>query len=250
MPLAALAEFRKVETPASIQRQQRRSVMTVTGNASSQHGGEVRKAVTREMNGINFPPGYSWSFGSAFEEESRTQQELLVNLLLALVLVYLVMAGLFESLLHPFAIMFALPFAFVGVAWIDFITHSPFNLMAQIGLLILIGIVVNNGIVLIYKVHQLRERGLERRAALLTAARDRLRPILMTTSTTVLGLLPLAVGGNHVGDVLYYPLARTVIGGLLASTLLTLVLVPCLYTLLEDGQRFVVRVWKLGPRAA
>ena len=109
---------------------------------------------------------------------------------------------------------------------------------------------VNNGIVLIYKVHQLRERGLERRAALLTAARDRLRPILMTTSTTVLGLLPLAVGGNHVGDVLYYPLARTVIGGLLASTLLTLVLVPCLYTLLEDGQRFVVRVWKLGPRAA
>jgi len=250
VPLAALAEFRKVETPASIQRQQRRSVMTVTGNASSQHGGEVRKAVTREMNGISFPTGYSWSFGSAFEQESRTQQELLINLLLALVLVYLVMAGLFESLLHPFAIMFALPFAFVGVAWIDFITHSPFNLMAQIGLLILIGIVVNNGIVLIYKVHQLRGRGLERRAALLTAARDRLRPILMTTSTTVLGLLPLAVGGNHVGDVLYYPLARTVIGGLLASTLLTLVLVPCLYTLLEDGARFVVRVWKLGPRAA
>jgi len=111
-------------------------------------------------------------------------------------------------------------------------------------------VVVNNGIVLIYKVQQLRERGLERRQALLDAARDRLRPILMTTFTTFLGLLPLAAGNNHVADVLYYPLARTVMGGLIASTLLTLVLVPCLYTLLEDGTRFVARVWKSGPRAA
>jgi hydrophobic/amphiphilic exporter-1 (mainly G- bacteria), HAE1 family len=138
----------------------------------------------------------------------------------------------------------------VGIAWISFLTHSPFNLMAQIGLLILIGIVVNNGIVLIYKVHQLREQGVERRQALLEAARHRLRPILMTTATTVLGLLPLAVGGNHVGDVLYYPLARTVMGGLLASTALTLVLVPCLYTLLEDGTRLLARVWRFGPRSA
>jgi HAE1 family hydrophobic/amphiphilic exporter-1 len=122
--------------------------------------------------------------------------------------------------------------------------------MAQIGLLILIGIVVNNGIVLIYKVHQLRERGLERSEALRQAARDRLRPILMTTATTILGLMPLAVGSSHVGDVLYYPLARTVMGGLLASTVLTLVLVPCLYTLLEDGTSFVARVWRLGPRRA
>jgi HAE1 family hydrophobic/amphiphilic exporter-1 len=175
---------------------------------------------------------------------------MLVNLLLALALVYLVMAGLFESLLHPFAIMLALPFAFVGIAWTCFLTGSPFNLMAQIGLLILVGIVVNNGIVLIYKVHQLRERGVERKTALLEAARDRLRPILMTTATTFLGLLPLAVGGNHVGDILYYPLARTVMGGLIASTILTLVLVPCLYTLLEDGTHLIGRVWKHGPRAA
>jgi HAE1 family hydrophobic/amphiphilic exporter-1 len=122
--------------------------------------------------------------------------------------------------------------------------------MSQIGLLILIGIVVNNGIVLIHHVHQLRERGFERSAAVLEAARDRLRPILMTTLTTILGLLPLALGRNAVGNTLYFPLARTVIGGLAASTVLTLVLVPCLYTLLEDGARLAGRVWKDGARAA
>jgi HAE1 family hydrophobic/amphiphilic exporter-1 len=160
------------------------------------------------------------------------------------------MAALFESLLHPFAIMLALPFAFVGIAWISLLTGSPFNLMAQIGLLILVGIVVNNGIVLVYHIHQLRGRGVERARAIQEAARDRLRPILMTTLTTVLGLMPLAFGQNSVGDVLYFPLARTVIGGLVASTVLTLVLVPCLYTLLEDGWAMVGRVWRQGPRAA
>jgi HAE1 family hydrophobic/amphiphilic exporter-1 len=160
------------------------------------------------------------------------------------------MAGLFESLTHPFAIMFALPFAFVGIAWTCLLTGSPFNLMAQIGLLILVGIVVNNGIVLLYHVHQLRERGVERGAALMAAARDRLRPILMTMSCTVLGLLPLAVGQNHVGDILYFPLARTVIGGLISSTLLTLILVPCLYTVIEDGRKLIARVWREGSRAA
>ena len=120
--------------------------------------------------------------------------------------------------------------------------------MAQIGLLILIGIVVNNGIVLVHHIHQLRQSGMERSAAILAAASHRLRPILMTTLCTVLGMLPLAVGGNHVGDVLYYPLARTVMGGLVASTLLTLLLVPCLYTLLEDGARMIGSVWRYGPR--
>ena len=160
------------------------------------------------------------------------------------------MAGLFESLLHPFAIMAALPFAFVGIAWTCFLTGTPFNLMAQIGLLILVGIVVNNGIVLIYKVYQLRLAGLDRTEALRAAGRSRLRPILMTTLTTILGLLPLALGSSHVGDALYYPLARTVMGGLAASTALTLILVPCLYTLLEDSTKLISRLWQGGWRAA
>jgi HAE1 family hydrophobic/amphiphilic exporter-1 len=249
VPLASVADFRTVETPAQIMRQQRRSMTVVAGNyPASTKGGQIRKDATRVLNAMNFPPGYSWSYGFGFQEADQTQQEMLVNLVLALFLVYFVMAGLFESLTHPFAIMFALPFAFVGIAWISLLTGSPFNLMAQIGLLILMGIVVNNGIVLIHHVHQLREAGMERTRAILTAARDRLRPILMTTTTTVLGLLPLAVGQANVGDVLYFPLARTVIGGLVSATLLTLVLVPTLYTVIEDAQTFFARVWTFGPR--
>jgi HAE1 family hydrophobic/amphiphilic exporter-1 len=248
VPLAAVADFRTVETPGEIERQQRRTVMTVGGNMSSRKFEEVRKDVRGVMNAMSFPTGYSWSFGFGFEEADETMQEMLINLVLALFLVFFVMAGLFESLIHPFAIMFALPFAFVGIAWMGLLTDSPFNLMSQIGLLILIGIVVNNGIVLIHHVHQLRERGRERSEAILEAARDRLRPILMTTTTTILGLLPLAIGQAHVGDVLYFPLARTVIGGLASATLLTLVLVPTLYTVIEDGQKLVARVWRHGPR--
>jgi len=248
VPLAAVADFHSVRTPVSVERQQRRSILSVRGNYDPKHGGDTRTKVRQVLDAMSWPTGYSWSFGQGFEEEDQTQKELLINLLLALVLVYLVMAALFESLLHPFAIMFALPFAFVGIATICFVTHSPFNLMAQIGLLILVGIVVNNGIVLVHHIHQLRQAGQERTQAILDAARHRLRPILMTTLCTVLGMAPLAVGGRSVGDVLYYPLARTVMGGLAASTLLTLLLVPCLYTLLEDGTALVARVWKHGPR--
>jgi hydrophobic/amphiphilic exporter-1 (mainly G- bacteria), HAE1 family len=250
VPLAAVTDFRVVRTPQSIERQQRHSVRTVNGSCDPKKAGQTRKDISRELNSMSFPTGYWWSYGQGFEEENATQQEMMVNLLLALMLVYLVMASLFESLLHPFAIMLALPFAFVGISWMCLLSGSPFNIMAQIGLLILVGIVVNNGIVLIYHVHQLRERGIERRTAILDAARDRLRPILMTTLTTILGLMPLAFGREHVGGVLYFPLARTVIGGLAAATVLTLVLVPCLYTLLEDGADLVDRVWKLGPRKA
>ncbi len=199
---------------------------------------------------MTFPAGYSWSYGFGFEEEDQTQQELLINMLLALFLVYFVMAGLFESLSHPFAIMFALPFAFVGIAWLDLITGTPFNLMSQIGILILMGIVVNNGIVLIHHMHQLRERGLDRTEAILQAGRHRLRPILMTTTVTILGLLPLAIGKANVGDIMYFPLARTVIGGLASATVLTLLLVPMLYTVIEDSQNLAARVWRWGPKAA
>lgn len=246
VPLGALASFRTVTTPQTIERQQRHSVQVVQASMDPKRAGQTRKDVKATLDAMSFPVGYSWSFGSGFEEEDATQKEMLINLLMALALVYLVMAGLFESLLHPFAIMLALPFAFVGIAWVCFLSGSPFNLMAQIGLLILVGIVVNNGIVLIHHVHQLRERGVDRTQAILQGASDRLRPILMTTLTTILGLVPLAFGREGVGNVLYFPLARTVIGGLAAATVLTLVLVPCLYTLIEDGAGLFGRVWKRG----
>ena len=117
VPLGAVADFRTVRTPSAVERQQRRSVVVVRGNCDMSRIGDIRKAVSRTLDSMSFPTGYSWSYGSGFENEDKTQQEMLVNLLLALVLVYLVMAALFESLLHPFAIMFALPFAFIGVAF-------------------------------------------------------------------------------------------------------------------------------------
>jgi len=250
VPLGAVADFRTVDTPKGIERQQRRSVAAITADVDSKKRNDIRKAISEDMKSMNLPPGYSWSYGSSFSEENETQMEMLLNLVLALALVYIVMAALFESFLHPFAIMFALPFAFGGVAWMCLLTGTPFNLMAQIGFLILVGIVVNNGIVLLHHVHQLREEGMPRMEALMRGGRDRLRPILMTTATTVLGLLPLSLGNTYVGGILYYPLARTVIGGLVVSAALTLVLVPCLYTLLEDGWNALARAWRGTPQVA
>ena len=128
-------------------------------------------------------------------------------------MVYFVMAALFESLAHPFAIMFSLPFAVVGIAGFLWLTGTPFNLMAKIGLLVLVGIVVNNGIVLIDHVNNLRRKGMARQQAILEGCRERFRPIIMTASTTVVGLIPLAYGDSSMFDMRHFPMARAVMGG-------------------------------------
>ncbi|KPJ59317.1 MAG: hypothetical protein AMJ46_11800 [Latescibacteria bacterium DG_63] len=243
VPLSSVARFTVQRGPAQIERQQRKTVAVVTAHYEASDTPSIRRKISRVLSDMHFPAGYSWSYGGFFEEESATQQELLVNMLLALVLVYVVMASLFESLVHPFAIMFALPFAFVGVSWLLFATGTPFNIMAQVGLLILIGIVVNNGIVLIYQVHRLREEGMERTEAIIRGASQRLRPVLMTAATTVLGLTPLALGRTAVGNAMYYPMARCVIGGLIASSFLTVVIVPSLYGILEDWTNRIRRIF-------
>ena len=165
-------------------------------------------------------------------------------MLLALVLVYLIMASLFESLAQPFAILFSIPFALPGAAWLLAATGTPFNLMAQIGLLMLMGIVVNNGIVLLDHLNQLRRAGVERHAAIIQAGRERLRAVLMTAGTTTLGLLPLAIGGATVGGLFYYPLARTVMGGLISSTALTLIVLPYIDLAVENVALRMRRLWR------
>ncbi len=243
VPVSSVARFDVERGPATIQRQERRTVATVNAHYEATDSPRIRAKISRVLSGMHFPAGYSWSFGAFLQEESATQKELLVNMLLALILVYVVMASLFESVVHPFAIMFALPFAFVGVSWFLFLTGTPFNLMAQIGLLILIGIVVNNGIVLIHHVHQLRESGMERTEAIVAGASHRLRPVLMTAATTVLGLMPLALGRSSVGNAFYYPMARCVIGGLIASSFLTVIIVPGLYAAFDDASAKVGRLF-------
>jgi HAE1 family hydrophobic/amphiphilic exporter-1 len=162
------------------------------------------------------------------------------------------MASLFESLAQPFAILFSIPFALPGAGWLLGLTGTPFNLMGQIGVLILMGIVVNNGIVLLDQVNRLRKEGLGPHEAVVAAGRDRMRPILMTASTTIFGLLPLALGGSRVGGLFYYPLALTVMGGLVSSAFLTLIALPTIDLTVESFARWLRRVWQRSapqPRA-
>jgi HAE1 family hydrophobic/amphiphilic exporter-1 len=195
------------------------------------------------MNAFNLPAGYSWSWNDRIVEQATEDAEMGVNFLLALVLVYLVMASLFESLTQPFAILFAIVFALPGVAWMLAATGTPFNLMAQIGLLILMGIVVNNGIVLVDHMNHFRRQGFSAEEAILRAGRDRLRPILMTAATTIIGLLPLAIGGVNVSGLLYFPMARTVMGGLMSSAVLTLLVLPYITLGTEGVANWLRQVW-------
>jgi HAE1 family hydrophobic/amphiphilic exporter-1 len=173
---------------------------------------------------------------------------MLLNILLAVVCVYLVMAALFESLLHPLIIMSCLPFSMIGVIWSLLITGTDLSLMVFIGVVILIGIVVNNGIVLIDHVNNFRREGKGIYEAIYEGGRERLRPILMTATTTILGLAPMAAGETNIAGTQYYPLARAVIGGLAVGTFLTLVALPTYYVIGERLAAWTRKTWaKTSP---
>jgi HAE1 family hydrophobic/amphiphilic exporter-1 len=202
----------------------------VSANLAGADLGTVSQKIEAELSGMSreLPPDSVVTLGGQHREYDRSRSSLLFALALAVLLVYLVMASQFESLVHPFVILFTVPVALVGVVAALFVTGSTVSVMVLLGVIILVGIVVNNGIVLIDYTNQLRHRGLSRREALIEAGQVRLRPILMTTLTTVLGLLPMALGWGE-GSEVRTPMAITVMGGLLFATLLTLILVPVLY---------------------
>jgi HAE1 family hydrophobic/amphiphilic exporter-1 len=241
--LGDVAEFELIERPREIERENRKVRVSVRGTYDGEDWDGTRKSIEEMMNSFHLPAGYSWSWNDRIVEQANEDAEMGVNFLLALMLVYLVMASLFESLTQPFAILFAIPFALPGTAWMLAATGTPFNLMAQIGLLILMGIVVNNGIVLVDHMNHFRREGLSAEEAILRAGRDRLRPILMTAATTIIGLLPLAIGGVNVSGLLYYPMARTVMGGLMSSVVLTLLVLPYITLGTEGVANWLRRVW-------
>lgn len=249
--LRSIVDFNIVEGQNTIQRQNRKNFLSLRAVYEGKDWDKARKDIADVMNAMSYPPGYSWSFDRQVERGDEDSKIMLINFALALILVYIVMASLFESLIHPLAIIISIPFAMVGVMWFLLITGAPFNLMAQIGLLILMGVVVRNGIVLVERVHQLREAGMPREQALLQAGDDRLRPIIMTAACTILGLVPLAVGKTALLGLSYYPLARAVIGGLGASTILTLIVLPFVYSVFDDAAAWAHRVWTLSrqPKA-
>jgi len=243
--LASLASYRISSGPRNISRENRQTSLGITINLDDITMDVARERIFPVLDQINYPAGYGWSKGRSFQEDQEAMDEMLVNMFLAMFLIYLVMASLFESVLFPSSIITSIFFAVIGVFWFFFITGTTFSFMAMIGILILMGIVVNNGIVLIDHIHQLRPSGMPRFEAIVKGGRDRLKPILMTAATTVLGLLPLCFGTTQVGGngPPYFPMARAIVGGLTFSTVITLVILPAIYIILDDMKLWGSDVW-------
>ncbi|MGD8374853.1 MAG: efflux RND transporter permease subunit [Acidobacteriota bacterium] len=250
--LGDIADFQVITRQQEIVRENRKVRSSVWATYEGEDWNEVRTEIEGLASSLVMPAGYSWSWNDRILEQDQQGAQMGINFLLALALVYLVMASLFESLAQPFAILLcSVIFALSGAAWMLVITDTPFNLMSWIGMLILIGIVVNNGIVLLDRMNQLRKEGIGREEAIIAAGRDRMRPILMTAATTVIGLVPLAIGGSTISGLFYYPLARTVIGGLVVSAFLTLVALPNVTLGVEAIAAWFRRIWSLSrPRRA
>ena len=233
LTLGSVATFRIGRSPDTIRRTDRQTSVTLSANLENDYSlDKVKPAVEEMMNEFTLPPGYHWKFGRGFDRNDETQAMMLVNIILGVACIFLVMAALFESLLFPFAIILgSIAFSVLGVFLFFAATGTTFSFMASIGIMILIGVVVNNGIVLVDHINNLRQEGLARNEAIVEAGRDRLRPILMTVATTILGLAPLAVGSTQIGGdgPPYYPMARAIIGGLAFSTVVSLLVVPALY---------------------
>jgi HAE1 family hydrophobic/amphiphilic exporter-1 len=232
--LSQVAVLERDVAPASIFRKNRERVTTVTAGISGRDFGSVMQDVRSRIARLDLPPGFAVTFGEEFEEQQRANRQLIAAFLVAVGLVYAVMAVQFEELLSPLLIMGAVPFALTGSLLALFLTETTLNIQSLTGLIVLVGIVVNNAIVLVtFILARHRQEGLPLYEAVVDAAGVRLRPVLMTTATTVLGLLPVALGLGEGGE-LQAPLARSVLGGLLLSTLVTLVLIPTLYVSVEE----------------
>ena len=243
--LGTLASTEVVTGPAEIHRLGSRRAAIVTADLAGRDLGSVSRDIRARLAGLSLPAGVSVALGGQNDEMDASFGSLRLAVLLAVFLVYLVMAAQFESFVYPLIIMATVPLALTGAVYALFLRGLPVSVIAVIGAIMLAGIVVNNGIVLVDRINQLRRGGLDLAAAVQRAGAERLRPILMTTATTVLGLLPMALGLGE-GAELRAPLAVTVIGGLLLATVLTLVVVPVVYTLLSGRAALA----GLEPRAA
>jgi HAE1 family hydrophobic/amphiphilic exporter-1 len=229
-----LLSLRNQAGPTEIQRKNQERIIRVTAEPETTLS-EALAAVNARLSEVRVPPDFSMGFGAEAEEQARAFAQLRLMLILAIILVYAVMASQYESLRDPFIIMFSVPLAAIGVVLALKLTGTSFSLQAYIGVIMLAGIVVSNAILLVDYTNVLRRRdNVPLREAVETAGRVRLRPILMTSLATMLGLVPMALGIGE-GAELQAPLARVVIGGLLASTMITLIVVPTVYTLFEEG---------------
>lgn len=234
IPLSAVADVMEVEGPADIRRSEGDRVALISANLVGRDLATVSTEIEQTLEAMAFPVGFDWKIGGQRQEMETSFSSMKMAIALAIFLIYLVMASQFESLLHPLVILFSVPFAVIGLLLTLWIFQVTISVVVLIGAILLTGIVVNNAILLVDYTNQLRRRGLSKLDALMKAGRVRLRPILMTTATTVLGLLPMAIGLG-AGNELRSPMALTVIGGLITSTALTLLIIPAVYALLDRG---------------
>ncbi len=237
VPLLAMVDVRLQPAATSIQRLNRQTMLRVeAGVAQGVPMEDARKAVEETLAGVQFPPGYSFTFsGNGFDINFDGMSQMVRSIMIALVLMLVIMAAVFESLLFPVAIMSCVLFSIFGVYWLFWITGTEMNIMAVIGILVLMGVVVNNGIVMIEHINNLRRRGLSRLDALVEGSRERLRPIMMTMGTAILAMIPIALSTKTAdGMPPYYPMARAIAGGLAFSTVVSLLFLPTIYALLDD----------------
>ena len=240
--LGAVASFRIDQSARTIERVDRLTAVVIEGIVSKDSSlDEVKKGVDATMAQFPLPPGVSWKYGRSVEDSDDTAATMQMNILLAIALIFLVMASLFESLLYPVSILTSIVFAIVGVFWGLAITQTPVSFMAMLGIMILIGVIVNIGIVLIAHVIDLRKEGMNRHDAIIEAARHRLRPILMTSVVTLLAMLPIAVGDTQIGGdgPAYYPMARALMSGLFFGSVTSVFYVPLFYVWLDD-----LNIWR------
>jgi multidrug efflux pump subunit AcrB len=219
--------------PLQINRKNEQRVIDITANVVDRPLGTVSQEIVSRLNRLSFPPGFTYHLAGQTEQQESAFGSLGLALALALMLVYMIMAAQFQSLLDPFVIMFTVPLGAMGVIWMLLLTHTTLSIMSFMGVITMVGVVVSNGILLVDYANKLQDRGLVLRDAVLQAGRIRLRPILMTALATILAMIPMAVGLGE-GSETNMPLARAVIGGLTVSTGLTLLLIPTLYVIFEE----------------
>jgi len=231
--LGSVAEIRQGVGPVMIERKYQQRLVKITAQPSGRDLGSIAQNLEDKLRALPLPPGFTFQLTGQIQQQREAFGSLKFTSLLAIILVYMVMASQFKSLLDPFIIMFSVPLGMIGVIWALFLTRTTLNVTSFMGIIMMVGIVVSNGVLLVEYMNELRRRGLPLREAVMQGGRTRLRPILMTSLTTLVGLFPMALGVG-TGSEANAPLARAVIGGLAVSTVLTLLLIPTLYAMLEE----------------
>jgi len=246
VPLLSLVDVAIKPSATQIGRTNRQTTLTIKANlAEKVTVPDGRKAMEETLKPMSFPAGYTFSFdGGDYGDDNEAMSQMMFNLVIALVMIYVVMAAVFESLLFPAAIMSGVLFSIFGVFWLFWITGTSFGIMSFIGILVLMGVVVNNGIVMIEHINNLRRRGMGRTQALVEGSRERLRPIMMTMGTAILAMIPISMTDTQLlgNGPPYYPMARAIAGGLAFSTVVSLLFLPTIYAMLDDMSTAVSRI--------